>query len=151
MSARDVVTRFAPERENILLMFHALQEMNIDGSYLRAEDVATVADYLKLSVAEVDGVLSFYHAFSRRRRGRHVVRLCDSLSCRICGSLELYRALQDAEKNGHFTIETVNCLGCCDTAPNFMIDDSLYRGAVPSEVPEILAAADEAQATEAQS
>ncbi|MFW5786566.1 MAG: NAD(P)H-dependent oxidoreductase subunit E [bacterium] len=142
MSARDVVTRFAPKRENILLMFHALQERNADESYVAPEDIATVADYLGLSVAEVDGVLSFYHAFAREPRGRHVIRLCDSLSCRICGSLDLYRHLRttlgigngETTADARFSLETVNCLGCCNTAPNAMIDDRLYRNLTRDDV-----------------
>ncbi len=89
--------------------------------------------YLDMSMSEVEGVLTFYQAFSRTPRGRYVLRLCDSLSCRICGSLDLYHYLRkrlgiqkgETTGDGLFTLELVNCLGCCDTAPNIMINDTL--------------------------
>jgi NADH:ubiquinone oxidoreductase subunit E len=146
MNGREVVTRFPPRRENILLMFHALQDEHQDRSYIPLEDRAAVAEYLDMSVAEVDGVLSFYQAFAREPRGTHVLRICDSLSCRICGSLDLYQHVRrllnvshgESTADGRFSVEFVNCLGCCDSAPNLMIDDMLVRGVDADGLAEIL-------------
>ena len=144
--------RFEPRRENILKMFHAAQE---DGPTSRIGDeaLAGIAEYLGISLAEASGVLSFYQAFSREPRGQHVIRLCDSLSCRISGSLDVYQAFRRAlgigrgetTADGRFTLEVVNCLGSCDTAPNVMIDGTLYTSVAPSDIDTILADALEAR------
>jgi len=84
-------------------------------------------------MAQVYGVLSFYHMFSYSPRGKYVIRLCDSLSCRIVGSLDIYTYLRrelDLQRNkisddGLFSLEIVNCLGSCHTAPNMMINEQL--------------------------
>jgi NADH-quinone oxidoreductase subunit E len=139
--------QFEPERRNILRMFHATQAANADSSSLTRDDLAGIAEYLGLPAAEVSGVASFYQAFARAARGRHVIRVCDSLSCRISGSLSIYHALRDhlgvgrgeTTRDGQFTVEIVNCLGSCDTAPNLMIDDALYTHVKPEDLPEILA------------
>ncbi|MFP4268747.1 MAG: NAD(P)H-dependent oxidoreductase subunit E [Spirochaetaceae bacterium] len=133
MDLPSTITRYTPRKENILLMFHALQEEHRESSYIPTEDIAAVGKYLNMSMSEVEGVLTFYQAFSRTPRGRYVLRLCDSLSCRICGSLDLYHYLRkrlgiqkgETTGDGLFTLELVNCLGCCDTAPNIMINDTL--------------------------
>lgn len=133
MDLPSYITQFTPRKENILLMFHALQEEQQEDSYIPMEDIAAVGKYLNMSMSEVEGVLTFYQAFSRTPRGRYVLRLCDSLSCRICGSLDLYHYLRkrlgiqkgETTGDGLFTLEVVNCLGCCDKAPNIMVNDTL--------------------------
>ena len=142
MALRSTITQYAPQKENILLMFHALQEEHREDSYVPSEDIAAVAEYLGMSMAEVEGVLSFYQAFSQTPRGRYVLRLCDSLSCRICGSLDLYHYLRrrlgiqkgETTGDGLFTLEVVNCLGCCDMAPNIMVNDALWSVSTVEEL-----------------
>jgi len=105
-----------------------------------------LARELEMPLAEVDGIASFYRMLSRRPRGRHVIRLCDSLSCRINDSLDIYYHLHkrlgisknETTPDGKFSLEIVNCLGCCDTSPNMMIDSTLYRGLTLERVDEIL-------------
>lgn len=146
MSAHEIIARFEPRKENILLMFHALQDRDEDTSHIPAEDLAAVGAYLGISLAEVEGVLSFYQAFSPTPRGAYVLRLCDSLSCRICGSLDLYHYLRDklgiregeTTADGLFTLEVVNCLGCCDRAPNLMVNDALLDVSTVEELDTVL-------------
>jgi NADH:ubiquinone oxidoreductase subunit E len=140
-------TQFEPRRENILKMLHAAQKNAGATSHVDDNALAGIAEYLGISLAEASGVLSFYQAFSRKPRGRHVIRLCDSLSCRISGSLEVYQAFRrhlgvgrnETTRDGEFTLEIVNCLGSCDTAPNVMVDDKLYTHVSPEDVESILA------------
>ena len=137
---------YEPRRENILKMFHAVQRLSGSASSINDQDLAAIAEYLNISLAEASGVLSFYQTFSRKPRGRHVIRVCDSLSCRITGSLEVYQELRaylgigknQTTPDGEFTLEVVNCLGTCDTAPNLMIDDLLFTNVSPRDIPVIL-------------
>lgn len=139
-------TRFEPRRENIIKMLHAAQEEPDARSSVSDEVLACIAEYLDIPLAEAAGVVSFYQSFSRRPRGRHVVRVCDSLSCRIRGSIAVYDRLRarlgvgrnETTPDGEFTLEIVNCLGSCDTAPNVMIDDTLYERVTPEEVDALL-------------
>jgi NADH-quinone oxidoreductase subunit E len=139
---------FEPRRENILKMLHAAQHASSETSSIPDEALAGIADYLGISLADANGVVSFYQSFSRAPRGRHVIRICDSLSCRIKNSLPVYRAVQarlgigrgETTPDGEFTLEVVNCLGSCDTAPNLMIDDRMYESVAPDQIDGILAA-----------
>lgn len=126
--------RVEPRRENILSMFHEAQNTGSPHNFVTDEDLSRIARRLGVPLAEVEGVLSFYRHFAREPRGRFVIRVCDSLSCRIKGSLDVYGHLQqrlgigrnETTGDGLFTIELVNCLGSCDTAPNMMVNDELY-------------------------
>jgi NADH:ubiquinone oxidoreductase subunit E len=129
-------------RENILQLFHSMQNKTISKNYITTSERKEIAQTLALSIAEVDGVLSFYHLFSPSLKGKYVLRICDSLSCRIRNSLEVYGFLSkelgikrgETTKDGLFTLEIVNCLGSCDTAPNMMINDKLYTNLTLDEV-----------------
>ncbi|AEJ60918.1 NADH-quinone oxidoreductase, E subunit [Spirochaeta thermophila DSM 6578] len=124
---------YPPRRDNLLLILHDIQDHN-PRNYLPDEEVEEVARYLGIPVSELDGIISFYSMFSRRPRGRYVIRMCDSLACRLAGSLDLYFALQEGlgikrgqtTPDGLFTVELVNCLGCCDKGPSLMVNDELH-------------------------
>jgi NADH:ubiquinone oxidoreductase subunit E len=121
-------------REQILSMFHEAQSTGSEHNFVTDEDLSRIARRLGVPLAEVEGVLSFYRHFAREPRGRFVIRVCDSLSCRIKGSLDVYGHLKErlgigrneTTADGLYTIEIVNCLGSCDTAPNMMVNDTLY-------------------------
>jgi NADH:ubiquinone oxidoreductase subunit E len=146
MAAQEPWKEFEPRRENLIKMLHTAQQTNGETSSISDESLGRIAEYVGVSFAEAAGVATFYQAFSRRPRGRHVVRVCDSLSCRVRGSLEVYARLRtrlgigrgETTPDGEFTLEIVNCLGSCDTAPNIMIDDRLYEHVTPEIVDTIL-------------
>ncbi|MFO7730184.1 MAG: NAD(P)H-dependent oxidoreductase subunit E [Spirochaetia bacterium] len=127
------LTDFPHSPDHILHLFHEFQDRDSDSNFLSSSSVRQIAEHLDLSMAQVYGVLSFYHMFSHSPRGKYVIRLCDSLSCRIVGSLDIYTYLRrelglqrkKISDDGLFSLEIVNCLGSCHTAPNMMINEQL--------------------------
>jgi NADH-quinone oxidoreductase subunit E len=127
------LTEIPHSAEHILQLFHEFQGQDTDRNFVSSSSVRRIAEHLDLSIAQVYGVLSFYHMFSYRPRGKYVIRLCDSLSCRIVGSLdidtylrrELGLQVKKISDDGLFSLEIVNCLGSCHTAPNMMINEQL--------------------------
>ena len=99
------------------------------------ENIKDIAGFLAMTPEEVDSVATFYNLVFRRPVGRHVILLCDSISCWIMGyenivdHLTRRLGIQFGETTGddRFTLLTVPCLGTCDHAPALMIDDDLYR------------------------
>lgn len=132
----DVLAAFPDRRDVLLSVLHDIQNTGQGKSWITDEEANQIARHFHMPLAELDGVISFYKMFSREKRGAHIIRLCDSLSCHVCGSLDLYRHLRDklgisagmTTKDGNFTLEIVNCLGACDKGPNLMIDDTLVSG-----------------------
>ncbi|HKK65706.1 MAG TPA: NAD(P)H-dependent oxidoreductase subunit E [Clostridia bacterium] len=127
------LTEFPHSPDHILHIFHEFQDRDSDNNFISSSSVRRIAEHLDLSMSQVYGVLSFYHMFSYRPRGKYVIRLCDSLSCRIVGSLDIYTYLRaelglqrkKISDDGLFSLEIVNCLGSCHTAPNMMINEQL--------------------------
>jgi len=105
-----------------------------------------IADFLDLTPEELDSVATFYNRIFRKPVGRHVILLCDSVSCWILGHDSLVNHLQarlgirlgDTTEDGRFTLLPVHCLGACDLAPAMMVDDDLHGDLNPGKVNEIL-------------
>jgi len=108
--------------------------------------VADVAEALGMTVHEVDGVATCYDAIFRRPVGRHVIRLCDSVSCWVTGYDGLREHLRrrlgidlgQTTPDGRFTLLPVACLGACDLAPAMLVDEDLHGPLTPAKVDEIL-------------
>lgn len=111
------------------------------------EALQELAPILEMSVHEIDSVATFYNIIFRRSVGRHVILLCNSVSCWIMGYEEIKKALKDklkidfgmTTKDDRFTFLPIPCLGTCDHAPAMIIDEDLYRDLKPDQLDEILA------------
>jgi NADH-quinone oxidoreductase subunit E len=112
----------------------ALKIVQRHRGWVADEGVADVADYLGISAAAVDGVATFYSVIRRRPAGRHVILICDGVSCYIMGydslrehlSRRLGLAPGDTTGDGRFTLLPNACLGACEHAPAMMIDDDFH-------------------------
>ncbi len=102
---------------------------------------------LEMTPDELDGVATFYNLVYRRPVGRHVILLCDSVSCWIMGYERIRRVLHErlgiefgqTTADGRFTLLPIVCLGACDHAPTLMIDGDLHRDVTPEALDAILA------------
>ena len=110
------------------------------------ESIQDIAEHLGMSSAELDSVATFYNLIFRKPVGRHIILLCDSVSCWIMG-YERIRDHLDARLGvplGHttedqrFTILPIVCLGCCDHAPAMLIDKDLHGDLDPLTIDRIL-------------
>jgi NADH-quinone oxidoreductase subunit E len=110
------------------------------------DDVRDVADALAMSPAEVDSLATFYSLIFRRPVGRHVILVCDSVSCWIMGyerivqhiSERLGVGLGETTPDGEFTLLPVVCLGACDRAPAMMIDGDLHGDLTEEVIDQLL-------------
>ena len=110
--------------------------------------LAPVAELIGISAADLEGVATFYSLIFRQPVGRHVIKVCDSISCFLTGYDELRAALERQLGIGYgqttadqrFTLLPVCCIGACDRGPALMIDDDLHGDVAPDALAELLAA-----------
>jgi NADH-quinone oxidoreductase subunit E len=110
------------------------------------EAVKYVAAMLDMTSDELDAVATFYSFIFRRPVGRHVILICDSISCWVVGYHPLLDLLEKqlgitfggTTDDKRFTLLPVSCLGACDRAPVLMVDDDLYGPVAPEMMDEIL-------------
>lgn len=110
------------------------------------ESIRDIAELLDLSPADLDGVATFYNLIYRKPVGRHVILVCNSVSCWIMGYERLLKRLSDrlgiqlgeTSADGRFTVLPIVCLGTCDHAPALMIDNDLHRDLLPDSLDSVL-------------
>ena len=125
----------------------ALMTIQESRGWVSDEAVRDVAEALGMSPDEVEGIATFYELVFRRPVGRHVILVCDSVSCWTTGSQEILDHLTrslgirpgQTTKDGRFTLLPAGCLGVCERAPAMMIDDEVFGDLTPEKVDRILA------------
>ncbi len=146
MSREEILKKYEPNRENLLYILHDLQENNPEGMFLTEEDIEAAAHYVGVSKAEVTGVATFYTMFSIKRRGKYIIRVCESPPCHMMGSESIIEYIKkklnikegETTEDGMFTLETCSCLGVCAVAPAMMVNDDVYGNLTPEKIDEIL-------------
>lgn len=116
-------------------VIEALKVVQHHRRWISDESVNAIAAYLQMSPAEVDSVATFYNLIFRKPVGRHVILVCDSISCYVMKYGDIYKALQEklnirfgeTTSDQCFTLLPNACLGCCDHAPALMVDNDLYK------------------------
>ncbi len=124
----------------------ALKVVQRRRGWVSDEHLQDVASLLGMTADELDGVATFYSLIFRKPVGRHVVLLCDSVSCWMLGSESLRHHMErtlgvvqgGTTKDGRLTLLPVVCLGACDHAPVMMVDDDLHRDLDGEKVDRIL-------------
>ena len=124
---RAIAAQHLSERGPLLPVLHDVVE---ELGYVAREDVEAIADVLNLSVAEVHGVVSFYHDFRTTPPATHTVALCRGEACQSVGAEALYDATRDAAGGGRHgedvEVREVFCLGNCALGPSGTVDGRLH-------------------------
>ncbi|HIV66230.1 MAG TPA: NADH-quinone oxidoreductase subunit NuoE [Candidatus Mailhella excrementigallinarum] len=114
--------------------------------YLPKPVLETIARELRLTTAEVFGVVTFYAQFHLNPRGKHIIRVCQGTACHVRGGAKILEAVSEhlkvkpgeTTRDLEFTLETVACLGACGLAPVMMVDDNTHGRLNPLDIPGIL-------------
>ncbi len=137
------LARLPGRKAGTLEALHVVQEKR---GWVSDEAVRDVAAAVGLSADEVDGVATFYNLVFRKPVGRHVILICDSISCWVAGyggildrlRLDLGIGVGETTPDSRFTLLPVCCLGACDKAPVIMVDNDLYGDVTPEGLGAIL-------------
>jgi len=133
MSVTEVIHKYESKMENLLHILHDIQN-NTKGNYLQDKDLSEVANYLHIPLSRVNTVVEFYSMFSKKPRGKYIIRLCQSPPCYIEGAFNMLDELKtllkinlnETTNDNLFTLETTSCLGACSEAPVMSINNQLY-------------------------
>ena len=140
----EIEAEHYPKREAVCI--DALKIVQRHRGWVSDDSVRDVAEHLGMSATDVDSIATFYNLIFRKPVGRHVVMVCDSVSCWIMGSdmqcshlsERLRVAPGETTADGRFTFLPIVCLGACDHAPVMMIDDDTHLDLTPERIDRIL-------------
>lgn len=115
-------------------------------NFVSKEDAAKISKATGIALADIYGVATFYTMFSVKPRGKHIIRVCRSISCHMEEADTLINKISETlgikmgetTSDGEFTLEESSCLGMCSVAPAMMIDDVPFGNVNIDEIPSIL-------------
>jgi NADH-quinone oxidoreductase subunit E len=143
----ELVTHYPQKRSASLMLLHAMQEQF---GYVSRQAVEWIAAKLELQPINVYELVSFYPMFHARRVGKYHFKICRTLSCALGGSYKLHEHFckklgldpqahgAQTTKDGKYTVEFVECLAGCGTAPVIMCNDAFHEGVTLAKADEIL-------------
>lgn len=140
----ELVARYPEKRSALIPILH---EVQAEVGYLSPEAIEWVAGYLGLSPADVMSVASFYDMLSLEPVGRHMICVCQNLSCSLLGAERLIRHLEErlgirmgeTTPDGLITLKRMECLASCGTAPAIQVDGIYYERMTTQKLDELLA------------
>ncbi len=114
--------------------------------YLPTPVIATISRDLKVPLSEVYGIISFYHFFSMKPKGKYVVQVCMGTSCYVKGGDKILDVLKrdwdltpgGITSDGRFSLEIVRCLGACGLSPVIAVGSEIHGRVKPGKVSDIL-------------
>ncbi len=127
-------------------LIHMLHDTQEKFGYIPAHSISQISRELKISESEIFGVLTFYKAFALNPRGRHLITICMGTACHVRGGVQIVEEMErklnikvgKTTPNMKFTLETVNCLGCCAIGPVVVVDGKYYSNITIKKVDAIL-------------
>ncbi len=128
----EVIPHYPTKRSATLPLLHLIQE---EVGFISNEAIEWVAAKLELQPINVYEVVTFYPMFRQKPIGRRHIKVCRTLSCALMGGYktctefekEFNTHLGEVSPDGEVTVEFVECLASCGTAPVVMIDDELHE------------------------
>lgn len=135
--------RYPTKRAVLLPALHAVQH---EYGWIPAKAMEEVAEFLGLAPAEVLDTASFYEEYWLRPKGKYLIQICRSLSCGICGQLELTQRMRqtlgvelgETTPDGRFTLVELECLGACEQAPAALVNEVLHGELTPAKLAEVI-------------
>lgn len=133
-----------PEKQPVVMKaLYIGQEQN---GYISNEVIKEVANLLEMPSEEVLGVVTFYTMYHRKPMGKYHIQVCTNVSCMLRGGYEIWDNVKEklgienleVTEDSIFSLEEVECMGSCGTAPMIAVNEDYYENLSKEKVEEIL-------------
>jgi len=139
----ELCEKYQPIKDNLIQMLNEVQEHY---GYIPMKAQKTLSEFLKVSMAEIYGVITFYSRFTLKPKGKYNVAICLGTACFVKGSEKLLDTAKEALKikegetteDGKFSLEATRCIGACGLAPVFTVNDEVYGKATPELMKKVI-------------
>lgn len=142
---RERITHFPEPRAVLLPLLHDLQDHN---GCLDRETLLWAAAFVGISPVEAYGVATFYWMYDFEPRAKHCIAVCHNISCDLRGKDRILEAIsqelgiqadKQSSADGEWSMQTVECMGACTSAPMMAINGEYFENLTPEKAREILA------------
>jgi NADH-quinone oxidoreductase subunit E len=141
-----VIRNYQQDKDKLIQILLDLQSTL---GWLSREVLMEVSGQLEVPITQVYQIASYYKAFSLMPRGRHIIKVCLGTACQVRGSPQLLNIISamlnmkphETSEDMRFTLETVNCLGCCAMGPVVVVDETYHTKPSPLDLRKIFESA----------
>lgn len=140
---QQLLQQYTQDKENLITILNEVQEKY---GYIPQIAQLEIAEYLKIPLAEVYGVITFYSRFTLVPKGKYNISICLGTACFVKGSKDILDRAKaklgieegQTTKDGKFSLDTTRCVGACGLAPVFTVNDEVYGKATVKKLDEVL-------------
>ena len=140
----EVINSCNGDKSQLMKVLNAAQEIY---GYIPTSAQKLISEELKIPMAEIYGVITFYARFSLKPKGKYNIGVCLGTACYVKGSQGVLDKVKEilgidvgeVTPDGKFSIEAVRCVGACGLAPVMTVNGEVYGNMDPAKVKEILA------------
>ena len=139
-----IVKSYPQDRHYVLA---ALQDMQASFNYIPKLGLEKLSEHMEVPVSQLYSMATFYKALSLKPKGKHIIKVCNGTACHLRGSMNLVTGLKrelgidpgETTKDMQFSVDLVNCLGCCALAPVMLVDENYHNRLKLEDVKSIVA------------
>ena len=140
---KEILEVYKVDKENLIPILNDVQEKY---GYIPKLAQLEISNYLRLPMAEIFGVITFYSRFTLEPKGKYNISVCLGTACFVKGSQAILDRLKDRLKieegktteDSKFSIDTTRCVGACGLAPVFTVNNEVYGHATVKKLDEVI-------------
>ena len=138
-----IINRYPNDASSLIQILLDIQHEN---RWLPKEALEAISEKLEVPLNRIKHIVTFYKAFSLVPKGRHEIQLCVGTACHVRGAPRVLDTIQDltgikpgeTDMDLKFSLETVNCVGCCALGPVMVIDGEYHGKMAPAKSEDVL-------------
>ncbi|QQS37397.1 MAG: NADH-quinone oxidoreductase subunit NuoE [Ignavibacteriales bacterium] len=139
----SVLVKYPTKKAAVMPVLYIAQEQN---GWISLEVMKEVASILEITEEEVLGVVTFYTMYHQKPMGKYHIQVCTNVSCMLRGAYPIYDKVRekfginngDVTADQKFSLEEVECMGSCGTAPMIAVNEDFYENLTLEKAEEIL-------------
>ena len=139
----NILEKYEQIKDNLIPI---LNEVQVKYGYIPKEAQLEISKYLKIPMAEIYGVITFYSRFTLKPKGKYVISVCLGTACFVKGSQKIMDRLKqrlkidegETTEDGKFSLDSTRCVGACGLAPVFTVNNKVYGKATVKILDEVL-------------
>lgn len=140
---KEILEKYTDVKDNLIPI---LNDVQVKYGYIPQIAQKEISEYLKIPMAEVYGVITFYSRFTLKPKGKYAISVCLGTACFVKGSEKIMERLKQRLKieegettpDGKFSIDSTRCVGACGIAPVFTVNNEVYGRATVKKLDEVL-------------
>lgn len=140
---KEILQQYTQVKDNLIPI---LNEVQVKYGYIPQIAQKEISEYLKIPMAEIYGVITFYSRFTLKPKGKYAISVCLGTACFVKGSEKIMERLKarlnisegETTPDGKFSIDATRCVGACGIAPVFTINGEVYGKATVKKLDEVL-------------